>query len=89
MDLLICPTFAHYENRDGSIDSICNACLTIVASSFWEFELERQEEIHLCALVPEQLNRQHAGRVGAYHGREYGAGDRSSTRHSAVHRREL
>ena len=31
------------------MDSICKACFSVVASSMWEADLERAEEVHVCA----------------------------------------
>lgn len=39
--------FAHRENDDGTIDSICIECITVIASGEWE-DLERAESEHKC-----------------------------------------
>jgi hypothetical protein len=40
--------FAHRNNPDGTIDSICRECLLTIASSQWEADLERAESSHKC-----------------------------------------
>jgi len=41
--------FVHHAKDDGIMDSICKACFSVVASSMWEADLERAEEVHVCA----------------------------------------
>ncbi len=40
--------FAHRENRDGAIDSICRRCFVTVGTSVREVELEQTEKNHAC-----------------------------------------
>ena len=40
--------FAHRENRDGTIDSICRTCFATIATSIRESELGRKEQEHRC-----------------------------------------
>ena len=40
--------FVHRDNSDGTIDSICRHCLSTIATSMWEKELECAEYSHLC-----------------------------------------
>ena len=54
--------FAHRENRDRTIDSICRACRMIVCTSVWEADLERAEEDHACKPRVLEATNQIAGR---------------------------
>ena len=40
--------FAHRQNRDASIDSICTKCFRTITSANSEGELIADEERHLC-----------------------------------------
>jgi len=40
--------FQHTANHDGTSDSICLRCHTIVASSHNEYSLEQAERAHVC-----------------------------------------
>jgi hypothetical protein len=48
-------SFAHRNNRDGSIDSICPRCFATIGTSTWESDLNRIEYSHRCD--PELLRR--------------------------------
>ena len=41
-------SFAHRQNRDSSIDSICRKCYRTIASANIESELIAHEQRHLC-----------------------------------------
>jgi hypothetical protein len=43
--------FTHRMKTDGSIDSICMACLTTISSNRVESELDREEEDHCCSFA--------------------------------------
>jgi hypothetical protein len=43
--------FSHRMKADGSIDSICMACLTTISSQKVETELAREEEDHVCSFA--------------------------------------
>jgi hypothetical protein len=45
--------FSHRFNQDGTVDSICFRCLTTIATSSHEADLERCERGHHCD--PEQV----------------------------------
>ena len=40
--------FFHRANQDGSFDTICYRCLTVVAAEKKEIDLERFEQEHIC-----------------------------------------
>jgi hypothetical protein len=40
--------FSHQKKTDGSIDSICLACLATISSQDTGVALEREEEDHVC-----------------------------------------
>ena len=40
--------FSHRRKVDGTVDSICLACLSTISSSAEESDLEREEEEHVC-----------------------------------------
>ncbi len=40
--------YAHRAKEDGTLDSICLACLTTISSRNSLAELEREEEDHVC-----------------------------------------
>jgi hypothetical protein len=44
----IVKRFSHRLKEDGSIDSICTACLTTISSSRAEADVDREEEDHVC-----------------------------------------
>jgi hypothetical protein len=43
------PYFVHRANQDGSQKSVCLRCFVTVASAFFESDLEKTEQYHLCA----------------------------------------
>jgi hypothetical protein len=42
------PTFPHRFSRDGTVSSICSACLVTIASAGDARELARHEHAHVC-----------------------------------------
>jgi hypothetical protein len=42
------PAFPHRHNEDGTYDSFCVVCFSIVASSKKESDLKRHEAVHVC-----------------------------------------
>jgi hypothetical protein len=40
--------FAHRENGDGTIDSICSRCFVTIANALNEADLKRAETRHIC-----------------------------------------
>ena len=40
--------FTHRRKVDGTVDSICLACLSTIASQAVESDLQREEEEHVC-----------------------------------------
>jgi hypothetical protein len=60
------PPFVHRDNADGTTISFCRTCFMTVASSHWEAELERAENIHKCdpiqlAFLASILNQESKG----------------------------
>ena len=41
-------SFPHWQNRDGSVDSICTECFRTVATAAAEAELTAAENAHNC-----------------------------------------
>lgn len=60
MAALLRPHFAHRQNEDNSLDSICTRCFATIASAENEGELTSNESIHKCD--PERLYRASQGR---------------------------
>lgn len=48
MDFLRRPSFTRRPVSDGSTVSSCNTCFMTVASSHWVFELDIEEQAHVC-----------------------------------------
>lgn len=42
------PAFVHRPNRDRAIESVCNRCNAVVATSQVRADLERAEQKHVC-----------------------------------------
>lgn len=42
------PDFVHRPNRNRAIESVCNRCNAIVATSQVRADLERAEQEHVC-----------------------------------------
>ena len=55
MDPVTRPVFAHRQNKEGTVDSICMKCFATVALSLREAEIEQREQGHRCD--PEALER--------------------------------
>ena len=55
MDPVRHPVFAHRQNKEGTVDSICMKCFATVALSLREAEVEQREHGHRCD--PEALER--------------------------------
>jgi hypothetical protein len=45
--------FVHSDHADGTTHSICKRCMSVVAQSDWEADLETAERAHVCN--PERL----------------------------------
>ncbi|MFZ0338254.1 MAG: hypothetical protein WAL45_09495, partial [Terracidiphilus sp.] len=58
--ILLEPSFPHRHNASGTHDSICNVCLTAIATVQDEWELDRLESARVCGLV----NLYRAGQSG-------------------------
>jgi hypothetical protein len=48
MEQTVVLAFARRDNPNGTTDSVCRACCTIVANAFWEADLESAERDHKC-----------------------------------------
>ena len=60
MDCLTGRAFAHRENKDGMLDSICTKRFATVATSMWEPDLETGEREHTCdPATAKHFERQH------------------------------
>jgi len=58
--------FAHSENNDASIDSICRSCLLVAGRAFKEGDLEYLELRHVCQPAKRRKSIRTAHRVFPY-----------------------
>ena len=54
--------FQHISNHDGTSRSVCLCCHSVVATSHYEYPLEKAESTHVCT-HPEPDARRAPGRV--------------------------
>jgi hypothetical protein len=45
--------FQHISNYDGTSDSVCLRCRSVVATSHYEYPLEKAESTHICQPEPD------------------------------------